>query len=267
MNKRARRWGLLTVAVAVSLFAAACGDDGGSSSATTGADGGASTSASGGGAATTGGEPVSGTLQGSGSTFQLAFQQEAASEFGSANSGAHDHLRRRRLRQGSHGPRRARSSTSPARTRPSRTLTSRPSRSSTSRSCSARSPSRTTSRRRQAAALEPDTIAKIFQREIKKWNDPAIAADNPGVKLPDTDITVAHRSDGSGTTQNFTKYLVEGRARRPGRSRAVRPSSGRPTPRPATATRASPRSCSRPTARSATSTSPTPRPPASSSPR
>lgn len=55
--------------------------------------------------------------------------------------------------------------------------------------------------------LSPQTIAKIFQREIKKWNDPAIAADNPGVKLPATDITVAHRSDGSGTTDQFTKFL------------------------------------------------------------
>lgn len=55
--------------------------------------------------------------------------------------------------------------------------------------------------------LSAPTIAKIFQREIKKWNDAAIAADNPGVTLPDADIVVAHRSDGSGTTENFTKYL------------------------------------------------------------
>jgi phosphate transport system substrate-binding protein len=55
--------------------------------------------------------------------------------------------------------------------------------------------------------LSPDTVAKIFQTDIKKWNDPAIAADNPGVTLPDKNITVAHRSDGSGTTNNFTKYL------------------------------------------------------------
>src|SRR5262245_11124773 len=55
--------------------------------------------------------------------------------------------------------------------------------------------------------LSAPTIAKIFQRDIKKWNDPAIAADNPGVKLPDTAIVVAHRADGSGTTQNFTEYL------------------------------------------------------------
>ncbi|MBV8757417.1 MAG: extracellular solute-binding protein, partial [Deltaproteobacteria bacterium] len=45
--------------------------------------------------------------------------------------------------------------------------------------------------------LSPDTAAKIFQRDIKKWNDPAIAKDNPGAKLPDADIVVAHRADGS----------------------------------------------------------------------
>ena len=55
--------------------------------------------------------------------------------------------------------------------------------------------------------LSPDTLAKIFQADVKKWNDPAIAADNSGVNLPDKAITVAHRSDGSGTTSNFTKYL------------------------------------------------------------
>jgi len=55
--------------------------------------------------------------------------------------------------------------------------------------------------------LSPVTVAKIFQRDIKKWNDKEIAADNPDAKLPDADIVVAHRSDGSGTTDNFTKYL------------------------------------------------------------
>jgi phosphate transport system substrate-binding protein len=56
--------------------------------------------------------------------------------------------------------------------------------------------------------LSPETLAKIFSTSIKKWNDPAISADNPGVNLPDKTITVAHRSDGSGTTSNFTKFLT-----------------------------------------------------------
>jgi phosphate transport system substrate-binding protein len=55
--------------------------------------------------------------------------------------------------------------------------------------------------------LSPDVTAKIFRGEITKWNDPAIAADNPGANLPDTTITPVHRSDESGTTANFTDYL------------------------------------------------------------
>ncbi len=58
--------------------------------------------------------------------------------------------------------------------------------------------------------LSPATIAGIFQRQIMTWNDPAIAAENPDADLPDTAITVAVRSDGSGTTENFTKFLVAG---------------------------------------------------------
>ncbi|HXY93299.1 MAG TPA: phosphate ABC transporter substrate-binding protein PstS [Acidimicrobiia bacterium] len=57
--------------------------------------------------------------------------------------------------------------------------------------------------------LSADTIAKIFQAQITTWNDPAIKADNPSAKLPSTKITVVHRSDGSGTTQNFTEFLVK----------------------------------------------------------
>jgi len=55
--------------------------------------------------------------------------------------------------------------------------------------------------------LSPTTLAGIFQRTITKWNDPAIAAENTGATLPDTDIVVVHRADGSGTTGNFTKFL------------------------------------------------------------
>ncbi len=51
------------------------------------------------------------------------------------------------------------------------------------------------------------TLAKIFLGDITRWNDPAIAKLNPGVTLPATAISVVHRSDGSGTTFNFTDYL------------------------------------------------------------
>ncbi len=55
--------------------------------------------------------------------------------------------------------------------------------------------------------LNGDTLAKIFQGQITTWNDPAIAALNEGKTLPDTDITPIFRSDSSGTTDNFQKYL------------------------------------------------------------
>ena len=57
--------------------------------------------------------------------------------------------------------------------------------------------------------LSGATAGQDLRPQITKWNDPAIAADNPGVTLPDKAITVVHRSDGSGTTNNFTKYLVK----------------------------------------------------------
>ncbi len=55
--------------------------------------------------------------------------------------------------------------------------------------------------------LSPDTAAKIFAGKITKWNDPAIKADNPGASLPAQRIAPVHRSDDSGTTNNFTDYL------------------------------------------------------------
>lgn len=55
--------------------------------------------------------------------------------------------------------------------------------------------------------FSPDVVADIFLGKIKKWNDPKIVADNPGVTLPTNDITVVHRSDGSGTSAVFTDYL------------------------------------------------------------
>jgi phosphate transport system substrate-binding protein len=57
--------------------------------------------------------------------------------------------------------------------------------------------------------LSPETLAGLFSQKIKKWNDPAIAADNPGVDLPDTAVTPVNRSDESGTTENFTDYLSQ----------------------------------------------------------
>lgn len=55
--------------------------------------------------------------------------------------------------------------------------------------------------------LDGETVVGMFMGKIKKWNDPKIASQNPGVDLPNLDIVVVHRSDGSGTTYIFTDYL------------------------------------------------------------
>ncbi|MBF0473116.1 MAG: phosphate ABC transporter substrate-binding protein PstS [Nitrospirae bacterium] len=57
--------------------------------------------------------------------------------------------------------------------------------------------------------LDSDTLCSIFIGDVKTWNDPKIAALNKGIKLPEGDITVITRSDGSGTTAIFTRYLAE----------------------------------------------------------
>ena len=61
----------------------------------------------------------------------------------------------------------------------------------------------------QPLKLSGPVLAGIFQGKVTKWNDPAIAADNPGVALPSTNIAVVRRSDGSGTTFVFTDYLSQ----------------------------------------------------------
>ena len=105
--------------------------------------------------------------------------------------------------------------------------------------------------------LDGPTLAKIFLGEIKTWDDPAIAKLNPSAKLPKQAIAVVHRSDGSGTTFNFTYYLsevspdleVQGR-------RQHRRCSGRSASAPR-ATKASPTTWPTPRARSAMSSTPT----------
>jgi phosphate transport system substrate-binding protein len=56
--------------------------------------------------------------------------------------------------------------------------------------------------------LTGEVLARIFLGEVKSWDDPALKALNPGVSLPKQEIAVVHRSDGSGTTFNFTYYLA-----------------------------------------------------------
>jgi phosphate transport system substrate-binding protein len=73
--------------------------------------------------------------------------------------------------------------------------------------------------------LSGDVIAAIYQGQITKWNDPRIAALNSGLQLPESDILVVHRSDGSGTTYVFTDYLASvssAWATKPGKGKEVR---------------------------------------------
>lgn len=73
--------------------------------------------------------------------------------------------------------------------------------------------------------LTPDALANIYLGKITRWNDPQIASQNPGAKLPSEDIVVAHRSDGSGTTDIFTNYLATvnpGWKKKVGRGKSVK---------------------------------------------
>jgi phosphate transport system substrate-binding protein len=77
---------------------------------------------------------------------------------------------------------------------------------------------------KSALKLSPDVLANIFLGKIKNWNDPAIAKVNPGVTLPATAIFIAHRADGSGTTNIFTTYLSKVSAdwaKSPGKGSAI----------------------------------------------
>lgn len=71
-----------------------------------------------------------------------------------------------------------------------------------------------------ALTLDAATLSAIFRGAVTRWSDPAIAALNPGVAIPDLPIAVRHRKDGSGTTLVFTGYLARDPAWTPGRSPA-----------------------------------------------
>src|SRR5215471_6053212 len=164
---------------------------------------------------TTGGSSsssLSGTLNGSGSTFQLTFQQTAIQSFKSIQSGM-------TVNYGGGGSGKGRtdlaggvvqfagSDTAPI---PSEEVSSFKGKTvlyfpvvigpiTVSYNLSGVS----------SLKLSAPTIADIFQGKITKWDDSEIKADNPGVSLPSTPIVIARRSDSSGTTANFSKFLEE----------------------------------------------------------
>jgi phosphate transport system substrate-binding protein len=182
--------------VATALLAAACGS---SSSSTTPSS--SSTSSS----------NLSGTLNGSGSTFQLTFQEAAIAAFKSVQPGM-------TVNYGGGGSGKGRTDLS------SGVVNFAGSDSPVPSSEASNFTGKTVlyfpvvigpitlsynlSGLSKPLQLSAPVIADIFQGKITTWNNSAIAADNPGVKLPSTPITLAVRSDSSGTTQNFSLFLM-----------------------------------------------------------
>jgi phosphate transport system substrate-binding protein len=198
-------------AVAVIAALAAC------SSSTSTPAGGSSTPAGGsstpaGGGSTTSGAALSGTLNGSGSTFQATFQEAAAQGFKSTQPNV-------TVNYGGGGSGKGRTdlasgvvnfagSDSPI---PSKEASNFQGKGTVLYFPVVIGPITLSYNLSGVSNLKLDapTIAKIFQGQIKTWNDPAIKALNSGISLPSTPITLAVRADSSGTTQNFTLFLQD----------------------------------------------------------
>src|SRR5215467_12048814 len=178
--------------VAMTLFVAAC-----------------SSSSSGSGGGGSGGSGLSGTLNGSGSTFQLTFQQTAIQSFKQVQSGM-------TVNYGGGGSGKGRTDLSSNVVQFAGSDSPIPSDEASSFKgktvlyfpviMGPITMSYNLSGVKNLK-LDPKTIADIFQGKIKNWNDPAIKSLNPGVSLPSTPIALAVRSDSSGTTANFSLFL------------------------------------------------------------
>jgi phosphate transport system substrate-binding protein len=187
------------LAAAMASFVAACGSSGGGGS--TASSSSSSSSAS-----------LSGTLNGSGSTFQLTFEQAAIQSFKSAQPGM-------TVNYGGGGSGKGRTDLA------SGTVNFAGSDSPIPATETANFKGKTVlyfpvvigpitvsynlTGLSKPLKLSAPVIANIFQGKITKWNDPAIAAINAGVTLPSTAITIARRSDSSGTTSNFSLFLMD----------------------------------------------------------
>jgi phosphate transport system substrate-binding protein len=185
-------------AVAMASVVAACSSSGGGSSSGSGS----SSSAA-----------LSGTLNASGSTFQLTFQQAAIQAFKSVQSGM-------TVNYGGGGSGKGRTdlasgtvqfagSDSPIPSDEASNFKGKPTVLYFPVIVGPITVSYNLSGVSKPLDLTPTVIANIFQGKITKWNDPAIASINSGVKLPSTAITIARRSDSSGTTANFSLFLMD----------------------------------------------------------
>jgi len=202
-RQQATTMGAVVVATALSL--AACSSSSSSSAPSTGGSGAATSSSASSSTAT-------GTLKAAGSTFQTNFQQEAISAFKSVDpnvtvdyasvgsgSGRADLYANTVLLAGSDSPVPAKEASKvPA----GKTILYFPVQIGPI-ALAYNLPGVT------GLKLDATVLAGIFQGTIKTWDDPAIKALNSGMSLPGTTITLAVRSDGSGTTQNFSQYLVD----------------------------------------------------------
>ncbi len=178
----------------------------------------AACSSSGGGGSSSGGSSsssaaLSGTLNASGSTFQLTFQQAAIQAFKSVQSGM-------TVNYGGGGSGKGRTdlasgtvqfagSDSPIPSDEASSFKGKPTVLYFPVIIGPITVSYNLSGVTKPLQLTPTVIANIFQGKITKWNDPAIASLNSGVKLPSTAITIARRSDSSGTTANFSLFLMD----------------------------------------------------------
>ena len=189
------------VLLSASAVAAACGSSGSSSTTTTTAAGATTT---------TGGPTLSGTLNGSGSSFQATYDNAAIDTFDKAHSGVTVNY------NGTAGSGQGQTDLEGqvvdfAGSDVSIAATDLPKLKGRSILYFPTVLGPITVAYKLAGVsklqLSGPTVAKMFTLKIKKWNDPAIAADNPGATLPSTAITIVHRSDPSGTTSNFTKFL------------------------------------------------------------
>jgi phosphate transport system substrate-binding protein len=194
------------VAVAAAMGLAACSSSSSSSAASSSSSGGSSSSSS------SSSSTASGTIKAAGSTFQTNFQQTAISSFKSVSpnitidyapvgsgTGRSDLYSNTVLFAGSDSPVPAKEASKvPA----GKTILYFPVQVGPIAIAYNLSGVK-------GLKLDATVLAGIFQGTIKTWNDPAIKALNPGLSLPSTSITLAVRSDSSGTTQNFSQYLVD----------------------------------------------------------
>jgi phosphate transport system substrate-binding protein len=207
LRRRQRAATVGVAAVATALTLAACSS---SSSSSTPASGGSSSTPAGGSSSSS--AALTGTLNGSGSTFQLTFQQTAIAAFKSPQPNM-------TVNYGGGGSGKGRTDLA------SGVVNFAGSDSPIPAAETANFKGKTVlyfpvaigpitlsynlSGLSKPLQLSAPVIAGIFDGKITKWNDPAIAADNAGVTLPSSSITIAVRSDSSGTTQNFTLFLKD----------------------------------------------------------